>query len=213
MYFITKVKYIDGNVNHPRHKLVKQVETLEAALAMLEDIATTYIIKKIKPSFTTETETKDKISCEIKYTMNRNKNNNNIIEIYEKKTTTEIKPGLVYGTTDKVKKEIRQIGYFCYMKYDFDMPLQKCDNCLMTMNRPVPIRASSNTAANPDLVKQLRSNGLFKKCQHSTAMNQKIMDQKQQQTLLECDEDIINNSNNSITETVSSSFEDPDTYL
>jgi hypothetical protein len=174
MYKIVRVKYVDGNQYHPRHKIVSSAETLEQALEKIEDIATQYIIKKIKPSFITETEINKKVSCETKYTMNRNKHNNNIIEIHEKKTITEIKPGLVYGSTDKVRKESYQIGYFCYVKDESVTP-QTCDNCLMSINRPVPMKVISG--ANPDLVKQLRSNGLFKKCQQSTAHNQMAIEE------------------------------------
>ena len=103
MYFIQKVKYVDGDYQHPRHKIIKECGSLENALKALEDVATSYIIKKIKPSFVEpcdvySSEAGEKgstIRCEVKYTMNQNKNNNNIIEIYERTTNTKITPGYV----------------------------------------------------------------------------------------------------------------------
>ena len=173
MYFILKVKYVDGNIKHPRHKIVHESESLEEALKSLEDIATKYIIKKIKPSFTEDSDDsneKTKVHYETKYTMNRNKHDNNIIEIHEKVTKTERKPGTLYGETEKVTRSSTQVGYFCYVKYNFVAPVQTCDNCLMVINRPVPQKVPQS-GANPALLKELRNNALFQTLQDNSEKN------------------------------------------
>lgn len=173
MYFIVKVKFVEGNQNHPRHKIISQAMTLEETLSNLEKIATDYIIKKLKPSFSVsqqddEIDTKTKIIYEIKYTMTRSKLDNNIIEIHEKMCKTEQKPALVYGINETTTRTSRQIGYFCYIKCD--NLSQTCDKCLTTISRPLPSKVTQGS--NPDLVRQLTSNGLFQKCQKSSAANQ-----------------------------------------
>jgi len=180
MYFIVKVKFVNGDQTHPRHKIVNQTMTLEETLASLENIATDYIIKKLKPSFSGQDNEKldvrfldeprsdrTKITYDVKYTMSRNKLDSNIIEIYEKVCKTEHKPGWVVGTSETITRTSQQIAYFCYIKYDNFS--QTCDKCLTTISRPLPTKVISGN--NPDLVKQLTSNGLFKKCQKSVAFN------------------------------------------
>lgn len=172
MYFIVKVKFVEGNEKHPRHKIVQQLDTLEETLASLEDVATKYIIKKIKPTFT-ESEVEEnnnvKIHCETKYTMNRNKCDNNIIEIHEKRVKTEKRPGTLYGKTEITTRLSQQIGYFYYMKYNNEIK-QTCDNCLMVINRPVPKKVSqANT--NPALLKEIESNAFFQTLRNNAENN------------------------------------------
>lgn len=173
MYFILKVKFVEGNVEHPRHKIVHESESLEDVLVSLEDIATKYIIKKHKPSFTENSDEidqqKGKVEYETKYTMSRNKKDPNVIEIFEKVTKIETKNGWT-GKIQEVTKSSKQIGYFCYVKYNFVVPPQTCDNCLMVINRPVPQKVPQ-TGDNTALLSELRNNELFQTLQENVENN------------------------------------------
>jgi hypothetical protein len=115
--------------------------------------------------------------------MNRNKHDNNIIEINETITKTETKPGTVWGKTEKVTRETRQIGYFCYVKYNVVMPEQTCDTCLMTINRPVPMRVGQ--PINPELMSELKGNDLFQKLQKNAEENRLDLDDSEEEYSLE----------------------------
>ena len=170
MYFIVKVKFVEGNHSHPRHKIVGQADTLEESLATLESFATEYIIKKLKPSFApvstpsdNNTANKKKTITEVKFTMTRNKSDNNIIEIFENTCTTEVTPAMVFGVNEKTTRNTRLIGYFCYIKYD-----ELAAIALVPRQTPSLRRLP---AKNPELIHQMTSNDLFQKCQRSVAMN------------------------------------------
>lgn len=165
---------MDAGNDHPRHKIIRQCESLESALSALEDVATQYIIKMHKPSFTQnndDAETKIKVQYETKYTMCKNKHDPNIIEIHEKTTKIETKPGTLYGETQKVTRFSKQVGYFCYIKYNFVQPPQTCDNCLMTINRPVPQRVVPQSGMNLALLQELHNNGKFQILQRNVDKN------------------------------------------
>jgi len=167
MYFIVKVKFVEGNQNQPRQKIVSQAYTLEEALQNLENAATDYIMKKLKPGFSQDSvEVKAVTKVDTTYVMVRSKYDSNLIEIHEKVCTTETKSGFVFSN-ETVTRTSKQIGYFCYIKYgEFT---QTCDKCLTTINRPLPSKVTQGN--NPELLRQIGSNALFKKCQESVAQN------------------------------------------
>ena len=171
MYFIVKIKFVEGNQAHPRHKIVGQADTLEESLATLETFATEYIIKKLKPSFAPLTSSgvdtvanKKRTITEVKYTMARNSADNNIIEIFQNTCITEVTPAMVFGVNEKTTRNTRLIGYFCYIKYD-GLAQTTYEN---VARYPTLRRIPAN---NPELIQQMTSNDLFQKCQRSVAMN------------------------------------------